>query len=302
MEKFIKHLTAHRPTVDFIYKKEHGELFSILEKAGILRHRETNVLIPCDLCYVDHYVEVYRSTITCGRSSRKVEDDEVKVWFIERDVFAEKVREELGIEGFAVEESEKDGKLFNLGDFSFSGKTSKVFLSFQENAEEYHTLFFHNIHNVHNMHNIVLYPQKNIKSAYKVENTVHVPLYSLLSGDFRKCLFEKKKLEKFLKDMRKVSFLKGVLIVDGEIVASFSQDEDEYWFLDYLYKHYGEVCKYEDMQKYMLENMDKKITTPSQKYCQNLKSKIKKLWKDVDRFIITNRKNTYTLIDPKRET
>ena len=96
MDWFIERLRHTSPTLDYQDLLNHGDDFKKLLNLKIIKHSHTNEGIPCDLCDEDHFIVPFRNeknevVASCSGSRRVVNQDELKIWTINKDALIENV-------------------------------------------------------------------------------------------------------------------------------------------------------------------------------------------------------------------
>lgn len=106
---------------------------------------------------------------------------------------------------------------------------------------------------------------------------------------------------------RMVVFTEGDIIVDGQVIGSLAYGSAEYWFFDYLMKHFGVAVPQVDVQRYCAKQRGRDDYAKSaEAFCAEMKSNIKKKCgknPKVDKMIISgtfgSAKKGVKIVDPR---
>ncbi len=96
MDWFIERLRQASPTLDYQDLHNHGGDFKKLLDLNIIKYSQQLEVIHCDLCDDDHLIQPFRNAkgelvASCSGSRRIVDQDEMKIWTINRDVLIKNV-------------------------------------------------------------------------------------------------------------------------------------------------------------------------------------------------------------------
>ncbi len=303
MEWFFGRLnTSDEPVFGYKDKSKHKKDFAHLIKLGLLKEVDISREIECDLCDEGHQATPFQTddgfAIVCGSSSRKVSDDELKVWTVNQDTLLALVKNDIGIGGATVDETQGDKKLWKLGKIAKEHGEIHCYYLRQDSPLEFERLR-NDAHDVRNVHNVI-FTNTEIASESGVRNMQFFPLPSLVDGG--KSFFSAKKLEDALLKMRRVQFdaRSGNLYLDGDILHAFGTGNERKYFIEKLWKDFEQSVSNDELYKFIREKMGTTVADTPQKYCNKVKSAISKEYPDISKILTQPQRNEYMLKDLDR--
>lgn len=120
MDWFLERLQHANPTLDYQDLCAHPDDFKKLIDLRIIKYTDTLEGIPCDLCDEDHAVSPFLNAkdeivVSCSGSRRIVNQDEMKIWTINKETLNQNVKSKTPIVDKVLFEqtafaSKQDGK------------------------------------------------------------------------------------------------------------------------------------------------------------------------------------------------
>ncbi|OGI59680.1 hypothetical protein A2814_01255 [Candidatus Nomurabacteria bacterium RIFCSPHIGHO2_01_FULL_38_19] len=97
MDWFLKRLQHTNPTLDYQDLFNHGDDFKKLLDLKIIKHWQTLENLPCEWCEEEHFISPLRNNkdeivISCSGNRRAINQDELKVWTINKEILVENVK------------------------------------------------------------------------------------------------------------------------------------------------------------------------------------------------------------------
>ncbi len=303
MNWFFERLnTSPEPIFGYKDKEVYKKDFSRLLKLGLLKEVDLCTEIDCNLCDDNHQSTPFQSgddfMIICGSSSRKVSQDEMKVWTVNQTILLQLIQNNLSITGKVIDETQGDKKLWKLGTKSNKYQTLVFYYLRQDSPLEFERLR-NEIHDVHNSHNIIL-TNTEVEAQPNTQNEQFITLSSLV--DIGTSFFSVKKLDVVLIKRRRVQFdtRTGNLTVDGKIFHAFGTSNERKYFIEKLWKDFEQPVSNEDLYKFVRKMMGSSVADTPQKYCNKVKSAIIKDCPNMASIFMQPQKNEYMLKDPDR--
>lgn len=303
MNWFFERLnTSPEPIFGYKDKEAHKKDFSRLLKLGLLKEADLCSEIDCNLCDDNHHSTPFQSgddfMIVCGSSSRKVSQDEMKVWTINQNILLQLLQSNLSITGKAIDETQGDKKLWKLGTKSNKYQTLVLYYLRQDSPLEFERLR-NEVHDVHNSHNIIL-TNTEVEAQPNTQNEQFITLSSLV--DTGTSFFSVKKLDATLIKRRRVQFdtRTGNLTLDGNILHAFGTNNERKYFIEKLWKDFEQPVSNDDLYKFVRKMVGSSVADTAQKYCNKVKSAIAKDCPNISNVLIQPQTNQYMLKDPDR--
>lgn len=136
------------------------------------------------------------------------------------------------------------------------------------------------------------------------EGVFYCALSDILAPNSSKHIFDKTAYEKSILGAKRVLFDKknGHLHLDGKRIYTATLKNIEFYFLSYLWDNWEKQSPYGDIHYFVREKMGKTAKTDwadtAQKFCQKVKSDIKKSCKAIDKIITRPTTGHYMMADP----
>jgi len=288
-------------------KRKHPKEFKILVQKGILKHVSSLDSVACQLCDDDHESQVrnengsifYVCDNGCGRSG--LTDDDLAIYQYDQGKLFEIMCEELGIESEGSSPADEglhvENSFFRIG--IYKDKRIQIEVFYLRTNEPHEAASYFN--NSAGANKILITNVTKPDIVYGKEGLLYCTLSEIITPLQSKHFFDKKKFVGYLKPTRRVSYNKkeGNLFLDGKRIYTAPLESSEYYFLLFLWNHWEQQLSYANIRKFIVEERGKDTSDPAQKFCQKIKSSIKKSCPEIDSVILIPTVNHYMMADPK---
>lgn len=305
---FLERISAKNLPVIFGAKErqEHPDDFEKLLKKKALKKTGNLDSVPCDLCDNDHECQVrdnngelfYICENGCGKKT--LSDDDLAVYEYDNDAFLKLVSDELSIKtnhgNFADEAVYSNSSFYNLGVFTDNKIQADIYYLRTSDAYEPASLFEH----IGNKTKVLITNTTKPEMIYGKEGTRYCVLSDILASATSNKIFDASKFKKCLEGIRRVRFDKkqAQLSLDNKLVYTAGINSPEHHFLSCLWDHWQEQMPHSDIHSYVRNELGKDVADPAQKFCNKMKSNIKKSYSGIEKIITNPTVGHYMISDP----
>lgn len=307
MQWFLERIGANNLPISFGIKdkQEHPDDFALLVKKGVLKRGNNLESVPCDLCDGDHECQVrenngelcYVCENGCGKKT--LSDEDLAVYEYDNDAFLKLIAEEFGLKtnggSFSDEAAHSENSFYRVG--SYEDKTIKadVYYLRTDAAHEPSSLFEH----LGNGTKVLITNTEKPTMVWGKDGTRYLVLSDALSSS-SKHIFDATKLKKCLEGVRRVRFdvKQGHLFLDENRIYTAGLNSPEHQFLACLWTRWQEQVSHADIHQFVREAMGKDVADTAQKFCNKMKSNIKKSCAGIDTLITIPTTGHYMMADP----
>lgn len=306
MKWFLERIGANSLPISFGIKdkREHPEDFAKLVKKGVLK-RGTNLdSVPCDLCDEGHECQVRENGGTlsyvcengCGKQT--LSDEDLAVYEYDNDAFLKLVAEDFSIKsGGSFSEVSEYAKnaLYRIGTYSGKKLNAEVYYLRTDDAHEPSSVFEH----LGNGTKVLITNTAKPALVWGKGGTRYCVLADALATS-GKHIFDAAQFKKCLEGVRRVRFdtKQGQLFLDDKLVYTAGLKSPECEFLACLWTRWQEQVPHADIHQFVREAMGKDVADTAQKFCNKMKSNIKKSYAGIDAIITNPTTGHYMMADP----
>jgi hypothetical protein len=304
---FLERISAKTLPISFGIKdrREHPEGFAKLVKKGALKRGSNLESVPCDLCDEDHECQVREGNgelfYVCenGSGRKTLLDEELAVYEYDNNAFLKLVAEDFGIKsgGSFSEVSEyAEDTLYRVGTYADKGANADVYYLRTNDAHEPSSVFEH----LGNGTKVLITNTTKPAMVWGKDGTRYCVLTDALAAPSNKHIFDAAKFKKCLESVRRVRFdpKQGHLFLDEKRVYTAGLTSPEYHFLAYLWEHWQEQVPHGDIHQSTKDARGRDVADAAQKFCNKMKSNIKKNYADIGDIITNPTTGHYMMADP----
>lgn len=290
----IKDRQAH--PADFAKLLKH----KVLIRAGNLEE------VDCELCDENHQCQVReengKPSYVCENGSGKKEltDADVALFEYSNDAFLKLLASELGITiprsgTFRDEGEHAKNSLYEVGTVQHRQTTAEV-LFLRDGAEQEVSLY---MAQVQNRPQVFLSALKKPDVRVQSEPVSFCVLADILTTDSGVATFDKAKFTEHL-NVRRVYLNKetGQLYLNSKLIYTPAQFSPHHYFLLHLWDAWERPCSHAAIYTSVRQKVGKGVADTAQKFCNKMKSEIKKKCKNIDKIITTPSTGSYMMTDP----
>ncbi len=308
MQWFLERITAKSLPINFGIKekREHPDDFAKLISKGVLTRTQNLDSIDCDLCDDSHECQVRNDNGTlfyvcengCGK--RILTDDDLALYEYDNNAFLKLVADEFGIKTnggtFSDEAAYTDNSFYGIGAYESGKIKAEAYYLRTEDAHEPSSYF----ERISNATKILITNTAKPDMVSGKEGTLYCVLADTLAVSANKHIFDKAKFAKCLEGVRRVRFDKknGHLFLDNKRIYTAPLNSQEFYFLLCLWENWQKQMPHADIHYFIREQTGKDTNDTAQKFCQKVKSEIKKKYKAIDTIITIPTTGHYMMADP----
>jgi hypothetical protein len=307
MQWFLERIGANSLPISFGVKdkQEHPEDFAKLIKKGVLK-RGTNLdSVPCDLCDEGHECQVRENSgklsYVCenGCGKKVLSDEDLAVYEYDNDAFLKLVAEDFSIKtdsSFSEVSEYTKNALYRVGTYSDKTLNAEVYYLRTNDAHEPSSVFEH----LGNGTKVLITNTAMPDMVWGKNGTRYCVLAEVLATPSSKHIFDAAKFKKCLEGVRRVRFdtKQGQLFLDEKLVYTAGLKSPEHQFLACLWTRWQEQIPHADIHQFVREAMGKDVADTAQKFCNKMKSSIKKSYAGIDAIITIPTTGHYMMADP----
>lgn len=305
---FLERISAQNLPIVFGAKerRKYPDDFEKLLKKKVLKKTGNLDTIPCELCDDNHECHVrnndgelfYVCENGCGKKT--LSDDELAVYEYDNDAFLKLISDELSIKSnhgnFADEAVYSDNSFYNLGVFTDNKIQADIYYLRTSDTHEPSSLFEH----LGNGTRVLITNTTKPEMIYGKDGTLYCVLEEILAPVSSKKIFDITKFKKSLEGIRRVRFDKkqAQLFLDNKLVYTAGINSPEHHFLSCLWNRWQEQVSHADIHSYVRNELGKDVADPAQKFCNKMKSSIKKSYSGIEKIITNPTVGHYMMSDP----
>lgn len=306
MQWFLERIGANNLPISFGIKDklEYSDDFAALVKKGVLKRGTNLESVPCDLCDEDHECQVrendgelcYVCENGCGKKT--LSDEDLSVYEYDNDAFLKLLADDFGLKTdskFADEAAYAENAFYRVGSYEDKKVKADVYYLRTDAAHEPSSLFEH----LGNGTKVLITNTAKPAMVWGKDGTRHLVLSDTLSSS-SKYIFDAAKFKKCLEGVRRVRFdtKQGHLFLDGDRVYTAGLNSPEYHFLACLWGRWQQQVPHGDIHRFVKEALGRDVADTAQKFCNKMKSNIKKSYAGVDAVITIPTTGHYMMADP----
>jgi hypothetical protein len=306
---FLERISARSLPIHFGIREwqEYPDEFTKLSQKKILVRTANLDAVDCSLCGEDHQCQVrqedsnlfYVCENGCGR--KDLTDEDVAIFEYDNNAFMRVLADEFGLKtdsgSIKNEAAYVADAFYRLGTYQDKKVKATVYYLRTSDAHEPSAFF----EEAGNGLKALVTNTAEPNLARGKEGTRHCVLTQALAPSGNKEIFSKMGIVRCFDDVRRVQFDKknGHLSLDGKRTYTAALDSPQYYFLLHLWEKWMEQLPHGDIHQFVRGKMGKDVADGSQKFCQKMKSEIKKTCKKIDEIITTPTTGRYMMADPK---
>lgn len=305
---FLERISAKTLPISFGIKdkREHPEDFPKLVKKGSLKRGKNLDSVPCDLCDEDHECQVREGNgelfYVCenGSGRKTLSDEELAVYEYDNNAFLKLVAEDFGIKTnggtFSDEAEQSENSFYCVGTYEKKAVKAEVYYLRTDAAHEPSSVFEH----LGNGTKVLITNTAKPALVWGKDGTHFCVLADALASSSSKQVFDAAKFKKCLEGIRRVRFdtKQGHLFLDEQRVYTAALNSSEYHFLACLWGRWQEQVSHGDIHQFVKDALGRDVADTAQKFCNKMKSNIKKEWAGIDGIITVPTTGHYMLADP----
>lgn len=294
-------------------KKLYPEDFKKILSKKIIKTSGYLEIVDCEFCDDEntHQSQIRRKDkknfYICenGNGTKYCKDEELAIFEYDNKKLLETITEELSISidrGSHKDEAfYSNGTFFRIGLYEDKSKKIKVEVFYLRNSEDAEaSIRFNELGNSPKM--LITNIMRADLAIKDKQNLFTCVLLEILNAKSKDKIFDKKLFEQCFDEIRRVRFDKkeGHLFLDNKRIFTASLKSPHYYFLKYLWDNWMQQKTYSEIKTFIInENKKEKHKDESaQKFCQKIKSEIKKNCKEIDEIITTPTTGHYMIADP----
>lgn len=307
MQWFLERIGANGLPISFGIKdkNEHPEDFEKLVKKGVLKRGANMDSVSCDLCDESHECQVRENegklSYVCenGCGKKDLTDTELAVYEYDNDAFLKLIAEDFGITTdatFSDEAAHSENSFYRVGIYDNKKTKAEVYYLRTNAAHEPSALFEH----LGNGTKVLITNTAKPAMVWGKNGTHYCILADTLATPSSAKVFDATKFKKCLEGVRRVRFdtKQGHLFLDETRVYTAALNGPEHQFLACLWDRWQEQVSHADIHQFVREAMGKDVADTAQKFCNKMKSNIKKDYAGIDEIITIPTTGHYMMADP----
>lgn len=310
MQWFLRRINAEVLPITFGARsqREHPDDFSKLLKKSVLKRAANLSEIECSRCHSEQLWQIrdekgdifYICQEGCGKVPL-TNEEVIIIYEHDNDAFLKLLADEFGLkangDAFSEVSEYAHDTLFCIGNYEDKKVKAAVYYLRTDAAHEPASVFDH----LGNGTRVLI--TNTIKPAmlWGKEGTLYCVLAETLAAPSSKQVFDKAKFAKCIEGVRRVRFDKrnGHLLLDNKRIYTAALNSPHYYFLLFLWDKWMEQVVYQDIHRFVREEMEKDVVDTPQKFCQKMKSEIKQKCKVIDDIITNPTIGRYMMADPR---
>lgn len=313
---FLERISARSLPISFGIKDkaEYPQDFAKLVQKKVLKHSSNLDAVECNFCEAENWHECQvrnkdgKLSYVCdnGNGAKKLTDEDVAIFECDNANFLRTLTDELGLSvdraSHKDETEYSNDALFRLGMYENKEKKMKVEVYYLRNNDDFEpSILFKELGNQPKML-ITNTMRANIVSGK--ENLSTCILSEILAPQKKKDIFDKDAFTRCFDAVRRVRFdpKQGNLFLDEKLVYTAGLNSREYHFLACLWERWQQQVPHSDIHQSVKDAIGQDVADAAQKFCNKMKSNIKKTYAGIDGIIITPTTGYYMMRDPKGET
>lgn len=277
-------------------RQEHQGDFDKLIKKKIIVRSSNLAEVDCELCDEGHQCQIREHKghlfYICenGAGRKEISDKDAALFEYDDAAFRQLLASELGLK------TDGNGKKDAHYVGQYQGQRMKADVFYLRTDDDTR-------HDIFGSGPRVLVSNTGIAGTDE-DGIFYCALSDILAPSSSKNIFDKSAFEKCVSGAKRVSFDKknGHLFLDGKRVYTAPLKSIEFYFLSYLWDNWEKQLPYGDIHRFVRDKMGKTASTDwadtAQKFCQKVKSGIKKSCKAIDKIIIRPKTGHYMMADP----
>ncbi len=307
MQWFLDRISAKTLPIRFGIKdkREHPDDFLKLVKKHVLKRTDNLESVPCDLCDEDHECQVREKNgelfYVCenGSGKKMLVDEVLAVYEFDNTSFLKLIAAEFGIkadDSFSEVSEYATDALYSIGSYADKKVKAEVYYLRTDAAHEPSSLFEH----LGNDPKVLITNTTKPALVWGKDGTRYCVLAETLTAPSSKQIFNATKFKECLEGMRRVRFdpKQGHLFFDEKRVYTAGLTSPEYHFLACLWSRWQEQVPHAEIRQFVKDALGRDVADTAQKFCNKMKSSIKKSFAGVDGIIIVPTTGHYMLADP----
>lgn len=307
MQWFLERISAKSLPISFGSKdkREHPEDFAKLTKKKVLKRVSNLDSVPCDLCDEYHECQVrdtngklfYVCENGCGRKT--LTDEDLSVYEYDNDAFLKLIAAEFGIKTdspFSEMSDYATDALYLIGTYADKKVKTEVYYLRTDEAHEPSSLFEH----LGNGPKVLITNTTKPALMWGKEGARYCVLAETLAAPSSKQIFNAVKFKECFESMRRVRFdtKQGHLFLDEKRVYTTGLKSPEYHFLACLWGRWQKQVPHAEIREFVRDALGRDVSDTAQKFCNKMKSNIKKSFAGIDGIITVPTTGHYMLADP----
>jgi hypothetical protein len=277
-------------------RQKHQSDFDKLVKKKILVRSSNLAEVDCELCDEGHQCQIREDKghlfYICenGAGKKEINDKDAALFQYDYAAFRQLLASELGLKTDG--NGKKDARY--IGQYQGQRMKANVFHLRTDDDAERGGL---------GSGPRVLVSNTGIAGADE-DGVFYCALSDILVPSPSKNIFDKAAFEKCVSGAKRISFDKknGQLYFDGKRIYTAPLKGIEFYFLSYLWDNWEKQSPYGDIHHFVRDKMGKTASTDwtdtAQKFCQKVKSGIKKSCRAIDKIITKPKTGHYMMADP----
>lgn len=288
-------------------QREHPNDFVKLLKRGVFKRVDNLSEVECHGCHGEQLWQIrnekeeifYICQNGCGKMS--LIDNDVRIYEYNNNAFLKLLADELNIKTndgtFSDEAAYSQNSFYHVGTYEYKTLKAEVYYLRTDAVYEPSSLFGHLGNNATKI--LITNTTKPTIVSGK-DGTSYCVLADTLATPTSERVFDTVKFKKCFDCMRRVRFdaKQAQLFLDGTLVYTAGLNSPEHHFLACLWKRWQEQVPHDNIHSFVKEALGRDVSDTAQKFCNKMKSNIKKEYEGINGIITVPTTGYYMMANP----